>query len=330
MKKIIKVSCLIVFLIFSSVRGFCEPSNLDNKNITSTVNSVAELIKSGYVFPEVAKQIATHIMKKGKRSKYDGLTNEELEKRLTEDIRSINADKHLRVIFDPKKVAQLREMEINKNTDSKSLDEMLNNMRRNNYGFKQVKVLEGNVGYLDLHGFVDTKYAGKTAVAAMGFLANTDAIIIDLRNNGGGSPSMIQLISSYFFEDEPVHLNNFYWRHSDEITQTWTLPYVPGEKNAKKKLFILTGKKTFSAAEEFSYNLKHLKRATLVGQSTGGGAHPGGVRVATDDFLVWIPSGRAINPITGSNWEGVGVIPDVKVPESEALSVAHKLALAKK
>jgi len=300
---------------------------LNNKKIGSTVKSVGQVIKSGYVFPEIGREIAEFIIANFNRSKYKGLTSRELAEHLTNDTRSINGDKHLRVIFDPKRVAQIRERELKDNLSSELPDEWLNRMRRDNYGFTQVKILEGNIGYLELRGFFDTKYAGKTDVAAMAFLENTDALIIDLRKNGGGSPSMVQLISSYFFEDEPIRLNDFYSRESNETVQSWTLPYVPGVRNAEKKIYVLVGNRTFSAAEGFSYHLKHLNRAIIVGQVTGGGAHPGGLKVATDDFLVWIPSGRAINPITGTNWEGVGVIPNVKVPEDQALSVAHKLAL---
>jgi uncharacterized protein (TIGR02145 family) len=163
----------------------------------------------------------------------------------------------------------------------------------------------------------------------MNFLSSADALIIDLRDNGGGSPSMIQLITSYFYSPEPVHLNNFYWRPSNENNQTWTLPYVPGKRMPDIDLYILTSSSTFSAAEEFSYNLKTMKRATLIGETTGGGAHPGGMRIATERFMVWIPSGRAINPITKTNWEGTGVEPHIKTTKEEALNTATIMALEK-
>jgi C-terminal processing protease CtpA/Prc len=200
-------------------------------------------------------------------------------------------------------------------------------MKRSNFGFREVKILEGNIGYLDLRGFSDVAYAGETAVAAMNFLSNSDALIIDLRHNGGGSPRMIQLISSYLFGSEPVHLNNFYWRPTDTHSQTWTLPHVPGTRRPDRPVYVLTSKGTFSAAEEFSYNLKNLNRATLVGETTGGGAHPGGSVAATDRFMVWVPTGRAINPITNTNWEGTGVSPHMDVPAGEALDTAYSHAL---
>ena len=138
---------------------------------------------------------------------------------------------------------------------------------------------------------------------------------------------MIQLITSYLYGPEPVHLNNFYWRPTDTHTQTWTLPHISGKRNPKAAVYVLTSNRTFSAAEEFSYNLKNLKRATLIGETTGGGAHPGGVVNAAEGFMVWVPSGRAINPITNTNWEGTGVVPHIKVNADQALQTAQLNAL---
>jgi len=138
---------------------------------------------------------------------------------------------------------------------------------------------------------------------------------------------MIQLITSYLYGPGPVHLNNFYNRPRDEHTQTWTLPYVPGKRRPDIDVYVLTSQRTFSAAEEFSYNLRNLERATLIGETTGGGAHPGGTQIATSRFTIWVPEGRAINPITKTNWEGVGVEPHKKVPADEALEIAKIIAL---
>jgi len=203
-------------------------------------------------------------------------------------------------------------------------------MRTVNFGFEKVERLPGNVGYIDLRGFQPAQFGAETVVAAMNFLANTDALIIDLRRNGGGEPAMVALISSYLFGPEPVHLNDLYFRPDNSTRQWWTLPYVPGKRyGEKKEVYVLTSNRTFSAAEEFTYNLKNLKRATIVGETTGGGAHPGGPRRINEHFGIWVPSGRAINPITKTNWEGTGVKPDVDVPADQALKVAHIAALKK-
>jgi hypothetical protein len=160
----------------------------------------------------------------------------------------------------------------------------------------------------------------------MAVLAKSDAIIIDLRNTGGGSPDMIQLISTYFFA-EPTLLNTMYWREGDRTDQFWTLPHVPGRRMPDTPLYVLTSERTFSGAEEFAYNMQNLKRATLIGETTGGGAHPGGSMPVNDLFGMFVPTGRAINPISKTNWEGVGVKPDVSAPADDALTLAHVKAI---
>ena len=153
-----------------------------------------------------------------------------------------------------------------------------------NFGFEKVERLKGNVGYIDLRGFTPAEFSAETIVAAMNFVANTDALIFDLRQNGGGDPATVALLSSYLFGPEPVHLNSLYWREGDTTHQWWTLPFVPGKRYAGKDVYVLTSKRTFSAAEEFTYNLKNLKRATIIGETTGGGAHPGGPRRINEHF----------------------------------------------
>jgi retinol-binding protein 3 len=162
----------------------------------------------------------------------------------------------------------------------------------------------------------------------MNFLASTDALIIDVRRNGGGEAEMVQLICSYLLPgDKPIHLNSFYWREGDRTEEFWTLKDLPGKRYLGKEVYVLTSRGTFSAAEVFTYNLKNLKRATIVGETTGGGAHPGGDVLLGDHFAAFIATGRAINPITKTNWEGTGVKPDVEVDAERALDVAREMAL---
>ena len=201
-------------------------------------------------------------------------------------------------------------------------------MAFNNYGFEKVERLAGNIGYLDLRGFMPAALARDTGAAAMNLLANSEALIFDLRNNGGGDPEMVAFLTSYLYGPTPVHLNDLYFRPADRTTEFWTLKEVPGRRMPDKDVYIVTSHRTFSAAEEFTYNLKNLKRATIVGENTGG-AHPGGPQKVNDHFAVWVPTGRAINPISKKDWEGDGVQPDVEVPAEKALKTAHLLALKK-
>lgn len=182
---------------------------------------------------------------------------------------------------------------------------------------------------MDFRNFYPSQYSKNVVASVMGFLANCDAIIIDLRQNGGGDPDGVRLICSYFFDSNPVHLNDLYYRPEDKTEEYWTLKEVDGKRMPDVDVYVLTSNYTFSGAEEFTYNLKNLKRATIVGETTGGGAHPGGIMAVNNNFVMFVPNGRAINPITKTNWEGTGVTPDVEVSADKALETARLLALEK-
>ena len=313
------------------------------------VTNLSTLLEKEYIFPVVAQEMVQLLDKNITREDgkgYHSITDpRELAKRLTDDLQSISHDKHLKIKFCPEDVQKMRTYEKGKvdadeddTTSAKKNGvtgddlppDMLKGLQFGNFGFKEVKILLGNVGYIDLAGFCSADLAGDTAAAAMNLVAHCSALIFDLRNNSGGSPSMIQLLTSYLYDGrEKIHLNSFYWRPRDVTEQFWILPYVPGKRMPLADVYVLTSPKTFSAAEEFTYNLKNLKRATIVGETTGGGAHPGGTEIVADRFFVWLPKGRAINPITETNWEGKGVEPDIKVDSINALETAHLTALEK-
>jgi hypothetical protein len=294
---------------------------------TEVIEGALKRLNSAYVFPETAKKMAAAIRDRLAKKEYDGITSSRaLASKLTADLQAVSNDKHLRVSFSAEPLPKF----LRREPTPKEREEMRQFAAQRNFGFEKVERLSGNIGYLDLRGFMPANLAGDTAAAAMNFLANTDAMIIDLRNNGGGAPAMVALLCTYLFpDDDTVHLNDLYFRPSNETRQWWTLPYVSGKRYVKKTVYLLTSKRTFSAAEEFCYNLKNLKRVTIVGETTGGGAHPGGPQPINEHFTVWVPSGRAINPISKTNWEATGVKPDIEVVADLALTTAQLDALKK-
>lgn len=317
----------LLFPCFNQTNAQEVEVEISKEEIAVTIDSINSKLNQLYVFPEIANEMTQILNINFQSGRYDALTDPfALASQLTTDLQSISKDKHLRVYFDPEEIA-FEQKEISESERAIRQKVRIERMELERFGFEQVKMLEGRIGYLDLRAFMETQFAEKAAHKAMSRITNSDAIIIDLRNNIGGSPSMIQLLSSYFFGPEPVHLNSFYFRPADEHTETWTFSKIPGKRRPEIDLYILTSSRTFSAGEEFAYNLKNLKRATIIGETTAGGAHPGGPVTATDKFRVWVPSGRAINPITKTNWEGTGVQPDLKVQADEALMVAHVKAL---
>lgn len=304
---------------------------IDAATRTAVIEGALKNLNSYYVFPETAKKMEQAVRERIARKEYDQMTSAKaLVAALQNHLQEVSHDKHLRMMYSAEPLPPERPESDDHEPGPQELARQLEFMRTVNFGFEKVERLPGNVGYIDLRGFQAAQYGAETVVAAMNFLANTDALIIDLRRNGGGEPAMVALISSYLFGPEPVHLNDLYFRPDDSTHQWWTLPYVPGKRYGdKKEVYVLTSKRTFSAAEEFTYNLKNLKRATIVGETTGGGAHPGGPRRINEHFAIWVPSGRAINPISKTNWEGTGIKPDVEVPADQALKVAHIAAMNK-
>jgi hypothetical protein len=321
---------LTIILLISFINyGFAQKNKLLLADIekAETIKAIGNIINENYIFPEVSDKIIHLINSKLKDGQYESIKDpNKFADILTSDIQSFNNDKHLRVLFEPNRIAK-SEIAVSAEDSIRFEQEYILNLKRNNYYFKETKILEGNIGYLDLRQFEYPEYAGETAISAMSFLSNSDAIIIDLRNNGGGTPKMVQLLASYFFKNEAILLNSVYKRNENITKQFWTLPYVEGKRMPNVPLYILTSSRTFSAAEEFCYDLQSLKRAIIVGTTSGGGAHPGGRIKATDKYNVWTPTGRAINPITNTNWEGVGIKPNVKTPAKEALFMAHIKAL---
>jgi hypothetical protein len=325
-KQIVTLLLLIVSCLLLNAQ---ETAGLHFKKIKALVDTISNVLNKEYVSADLATKMSAFISSRLDSGKYTAFQDlEALSNQLTEDLRSISHDKHLSVFVDYERVREeskkkkpVQTMEI-ATAESKWLQER-------NYGFNELKILDGNIGYLNLKNFDAAKYAGETAAAAMHFLNSSKAIIIDLRENSGGSPNMIQLLISYFYKDQPIHINDFYIRSTNETKQVWTLPYVPGKKLDRLPLYILTSPHTFSAAEGFSYCLKNLNRATIVGETTGGAAHPSFTMAVTDSFSITVPNTIVIDPFTHTDWEGTGVKPDIMVTADQALLKAQLLILEK-
>lgn len=258
-----------------------------------------------------------------KAGDYNSIANgNTFAEKLTADLRAVSHDRHLDVDFSPFKIPPPHEPSADDREDMRA------DMLRGNCAFDKVEILPGNIGYIKFDAFMNADFCGPTVAAAMGFVAHTDALIFDLRDNGGGQPAMVSLIASYLF-DKPTHLNDLYNRHENSTTQYWTSAWIPGDRMPSQPVFVLTSHRTFSGGEEFTYDLKTQKRATIVGETTGGGAHPVSGHPVADYFEIGVPFATAVNPITRTSWEGTGVEPDVDVAATDALATAEKLATDK-
>jgi hypothetical protein len=293
--------------------GPLDDRPLDDAARRSAIETLAQELRAKYVFPDVGENMAAAAESSLQNGEYDELSDaRRFAERLSTQLGAICKDKHFGV--------RAQTMDAAKRAPGiRSPD---------NHGFVKVESMPGGVGYLKFNFFSGDPAAEETAAAAMNFLAGSKALIFDLRENGGGSPQMIAFLSTYLFP-EKVHLNSFYNRPTDEVTETWTRDEVPGRRfDPDVPVYVLTSAFTFSGAEEFSYNLKNLKRGVIVGETTGGGAHPVMTVPLGDRLIVQIPFARAINPITKTNWEGTGVEPDIQVASEEALDRALELARA--
>ncbi len=286
-----------------------------------------ELIKN-YVYPDVASKTAAALKDKLAKGGYDGgATTKAFGEALTTDLQAFGHDKHFRAEFDPEFKPEPEEDVAPTPVEREAARAQA---AHRNWGIQKVEILPGNVGLLDLRGFGPPEFCGPAFANAIGLLSGTNALVLDLRQNGGGDPESVAFLCSYFFDEGDVrHLNDLYYRFNDSTRQYWTSA-VPGARfGGTKPVYVLTSHTTFSGGEECAYDFQTQKRGILVGETTGGGANPGRPVVVGEGFVVFIPMGRAINPITKTNWEHVGVVPDIKANAAEALKVAHVAALKK-
>jgi hypothetical protein len=301
-------------------------TRIDAATRARVVDRAAALLDSFYVLPDVAKRMGDSVRARLARGAYDEYdSGMSFAARLDDDLGTIAHDKHLGLRYSPRAMPARPSTGAPPGPTADEIARQRRDLEEDNCAFQKVERLEGNVGYLKFDAFLDADICAPTIVAAMTFVSGTRALIIDLRQNGGGSPKTVALVASYLF-DRRTHLNDLWTRSTDSTEQFWTRDTLSGRRfGGEKPVFVLTSSRTFSGGEEFTYDLKTLKRATIVGETTGGGAHPVRGRRIDDHFMIGVPFARAINPITHTNWEGVGVEPDVKVPAADALAEALKL-----
>jgi hypothetical protein len=324
MRKLVQIVILLLVLPGSLVSQEVRETVLDSAEREAVVEAVCENLEREYIFPDITEQYVRVLRDKLQSGKYDSIEEpHDFARAITDDLESVHRDRHLHVQFNPDWVSEERNR---KELDQEAIELRQWRNRTSNYGFREIEILPGNIGYLRLDSFSYDSNAYDVAIGAMGVLANTDALIIDLRSNGGGSPEMVQFLCSFFLDNPRKHLNSFTYRDREKLTQYWTYTYLPGKRLIATDLYLLTSQNTFSAAEEFTYNLKSMERATIVGETTGGGGHDNKFVILTDRFMMSLPFARAVNPITHTNWEEVGVAPDVSVPRDRALETALGMA----
>ncbi|HEU4665175.1 MAG TPA: S41 family peptidase [Dokdonella sp.] len=314
-----------VITVVVAAHGRFEPApkdmHIDAARRAAVVESAVALLDRSYVYPDKAALIERSLRQKLHDGDFDRIDSAvEFADALTDALRAVSDDQHLEVRYMD---AAIPEPASDQDVSAEDAAAESIRQQRFNFGFAELRRLHGNIGYLDLHQFGRPQGAYDRIAAAMTLLGDTSGLIIDLRNCGGGDPESVMRMASYLF-DRRTHLNDIYWREEDRIEQRWTEEDVPGRKyGSTRPLYLLTSHDTFSGGEDFAYALKNAGRATLVGETTGGGAHPGNPRRVDDHFMMFVPSGRPISPVTHADWEGVGVVPDVPASADKALDIAR-------
>lgn len=307
-------------LFLFSQYGFSQGTvKLTSAVRNEVVNAISKRLNDHYVYADTAAKMSAYITQKLKEGKYNSITGPVVfAEQLLADLRSVYADGHLLIRYDsrPENLAVMISGQNNNEDPNRAIKEA-------NFGFQKVEVLPGNIGYISMLSFrSDPVYGMETMKSSLRFVQYTNAIIIDLRSNGGGSQETATMLMGFFF-DKKILVERFYNRYTKESTEYWTKPDSSFRDFWTKPIYILTSHKSFSAAEMFTYDMKTLKRATIVGETTGGGAHGQFEADVTNGFMMQVPYWTSINPVTKTNWEKVGVEPDLKTSENDALEAAE-------
>ena len=321
------VLCALLFVLGCS-RGYCQtPAIIDSLLRERLIDNITSELQSRYVAPDKIKLITSYMRTKLQSGAYEKIESaNELASALTKDLRTASKDLHLLVTYNPALERALRSTPSTPSVELQELPptpEQLTRQRQSNYGFRKLEIMSGNVGYLELTTFVDLNQSKETAVAAMNFLANTDAVIIDLRHNPGGFINLEIFLASYFYGVDPVELLSRYHREGDVTVRDWTLREVPGKRLQHIDLYILTSRETGSAGEGFSFILQQRQRAKIIGQQTSGAGYGNKEVPIGDGFVFYVSTFRQFDPRTGRGWQEAGVKPDIAAPVERTLSAAH-------
>jgi hypothetical protein len=300
-------------------------ASIDSRRRDSVIERTIELLSANYLFADRAARAVADVRERAKRGEYDSVTAPaRLAELLGRHLAEATGDRHVQMRVGaeraPGPVAGTTET-------AAELAQLRRDAEAEGFGIGRARVLEGNVGYVEFKRFFRAELAGDALAAAMRKVAGTDALIVDLRESHGGDPVMVVLAASWLFDGRPRHWNDILRRSDGTTTQFWTAAWLPGPRFAGKPIYVLTAHRTFSAPESLAYELQQMRRATIVGEVTGGGAHSGAWFPVDDQFSLFIPLSRYVSAVSGGDWEGTGVRPDVLCAASEALDRAHHLAV---
>ncbi len=316
--KVIFISLIFVcvYLVWNSLTP-SQADPLTDQDRAEMIDSVATIFVDRYVYPEMGMQMDSMLKSNLANNAYDNDSSlSDFAQSLSDDLQSFSNDLHIWINPIPKNRFYVLEGE-------KITQEQLFLKSLENFGWGKLEWLPGAVGYIKIDKFEDVAYASKIAEAALSFMANSQAIIIDLRDHHGGHENMQQLVASYFF-DKPTQLSGLYWTYLDSLEDAWTRTDIRGPSLAGKDLYILISNKTASGAEAFAYNMKHQGNATIVGENSAGAAHwSDWYEFPKLGLIAHVPVARPINPVTQTSWEGTGVIPNIVVPADRALYKAY-------
>ncbi|WP_299245195.1 S41 family peptidase [uncultured Aquimarina sp.] len=317
---------LVITIHFVTIKAYTQQNNLkavDTKELTTLIDSISAIVQRFYIEPKTGKQIANRIRAKYKKGHYDSIKNPKvLSDSLREDLRAINGDLHMSMIYrSPREISK---------DDAPSIQVNKSGLWTN-YGLNEIKVLDGNIGYLKIKHFTQHQYLDSIKpiiTSAIESLKKTDALIVDVRNNGGGFEDMVAYYISYFVDSKnPIHLSDYRCTLHNHTYGISTDPNVLGTKLPNVKLYILVNANTGSAAESFAYMLKHMGRATIIGEITAGAGNGASHHEINDRFTIQVSSEETINAITKTSFEKIGVIPNIPTNSAQAFSVGYKLAL---